>query len=89
MTDSGLNYLLQFCKIQKGERIGNIEALGFETLNNASQMGHLIINCKCHKSDKIFKVSASLLNWKITKFQKGALRSLDYKSIGASDGEKY
>ena len=87
MDHSGLNYLLQFCKIEKGQRIGNIEAVGFETLSDASQMGHLIINCRCHKSDKNFRIRASVLNWKITKFQKGALNSLDYRSIGAGDSE--
>jgi hypothetical protein len=44
-------------------------------------MGHLMIDCKCHVCNKQFQISASELNWKITKFQKGFLNSLDYTSI--------
>ncbi len=77
----GLNYLLQFSKIQKGEKIGDLEAIGFQVRGNGSQMGHLMIDCKCHVCNKQFQISASELNWKITKFQKGFLNSLDYTSI--------
>ena len=27
MTDKGLEYLLNFCKIKKGERVGDLEAV--------------------------------------------------------------
>ena len=81
MSDKGLDYLLRFCKIQKNEKIGDIEAINFETIADESQMGHLIVQCNCSKLNKRFKISASVLNWKITKFQKGALDSLDYETI--------
>ena len=81
MSDKGLDYLLQFSKIQKNEKIGHIEAINFETIGDESQMGHLIVQCNCSKLNKRFKVSASALNWKITKYQKGALDSLDYETI--------
>ena len=81
MSDSGLDYLLRFSKIQKNEKIGDIEAINFEVIGNESQMGHLIVQCNCSKLNKRFKVSASVLNWKITKYQKGALDSLDYETI--------
>ena len=81
MSDSGLDYLLRFSKIQKNEKIGDIEAMSFETIGDESQMGHLIILCNCSKLNKRFKVSASALNWKITKFQKGGLKSLNYETI--------
>ena len=81
MSDSGLDYLLRFSKIQKNEKIGDIEAINFEAIGNESQMGHLIVQCNCSKLNKRFKVSASVLNWKITKFQKGNLDSLDYETI--------
>ena len=81
MSDSGLDYLLRFSKIQKNEKIGDIEAINFEAIGNESQMGHLIVQCNCSKLNKRFKVSASVLNWKITKFQKGNLDTLDYETI--------
>jgi len=81
MSESGLDYLLQFSKIQKNETIGDIQAINFETIGDGSQMGHLIVQCSCSKLNKFFKVSASVLNWKITKFQKGSLDSLDYETI--------
>ena len=81
MSDSGLDYLLQFSKIQKNEKIGDIKAISFETVGDGSQMGHLIVECSCNKLNKQFKVPASALNWKITKFKKGGLSSLDYESI--------
>ena len=81
MSDKGLDYLLQFSKIQKNEKIGDIEAINFEAIGNESQMGHLIVQCSCNKLNKQFKVPASVLNWKITKFKKGGLSSLDYESI--------
>jgi len=39
MANSGLDYLLSFSKIQKNEKIGEIEAIDFETINNGTQMG--------------------------------------------------
>ena len=81
MSDSGLDYLLRFSKIRKNEKIGDIEAINFEAIGDESQMGHLIVQCNCSKLNKRFKVSASVLNWKITKYQKGALDSLDYETI--------
>ena len=81
MENSGLDYLLQFSKIQKNEKIGHIEAVDFETINNATQMGHLIVKCKCHKRDKEFNIPASVINWKITKYLKGALKSLDCETV--------
>ena len=81
MSYKGLDYLLRFSKIQKNEKIGHIEAINFETIADESQMGHLIVQCNCSKLNKRFKVSASVLNWKITKYQKGALDSLDYETI--------
>ena len=81
MSDSGLDYLLRFSKIRKNEKIGDIEAINFEAIGDESQMGHLIVQCNCSKLNKRFKVSASVLNWKITKYQKGGLDSLDYETI--------
>jgi len=81
MSDSGLDYLLRFSKIQKNEKIGDIEAINFEAIRDESQMGHLIVQCNCSKLNKRFKVSASVLNWKITKYQKGGLDSLDHETI--------
>ena len=81
MSDSGLDYLLQFSKIKKNEKIGDIEAINFEATGDESQMGQLIVHCSCSKHKKHFKIPASVLNWKITKFQKGGLDSLNYKSI--------
>ena len=81
MSESGLDYLLRFSKIRKNEKIGDIEAINFEAIGDESQMGHLIVQCNCSKLNKRFKVSASVLNWKITKYQKGALDSLDYETI--------
>ena len=81
MENAGLNYLLRFSKIQKKEKIGDIEAIDFKTINNGTQMGHLIVRCKCHKHKKDFNISASILNWKITKFYKRASKPLDYASI--------
>ena len=81
MANSGLDYLLQFSKIQKNERIGDIEAVDFKVVNNGTQMGHLIIQCKCHKYDKVFDISASVLNWKISKYFKRASKSLDYTTV--------
>ncbi len=81
MANSGLDYLLQFSKIQTGEIIGNIEAIKFSVIKDASQMGHLIINCHCTKHYKQFNIAASILNWKITKFLKGSSQSLDYSTL--------
>ena len=85
MTNFGLNYLLRFSKIQAGETIGDIEAVGFETINRAKQMGDLVITCRCHKFKENFKIKASILNWKITKFRKGSLSSLDYATVRKLD----
>ena len=81
MANSGLDYLLRFSKIQKKEKIGDIEAIDFTTINNATQMGHLIIRCKCHKYKKEFNIAASILNWKISKFFKRSSEFLDYASV--------
>ena len=81
MTNFGLNYLLRFSKIQAGETIGDIEAVGFETINRAKQMGDLVITCRCHKAKENFKIKASVLNWKITKFRKGSLSSLNRSTV--------
>ena len=81
MPSFGLDYLLQFCKIQCGQQIGEIEALGFEVLKDGTQMGHLLINCICHKTKKRFQISANVLNWKITQFQKGGSRELNYECL--------
>ncbi|QNI53590.1 hypothetical protein SynBIOSE41_01066 [Synechococcus sp. BIOS-E4-1] len=81
MANSGLDYLLQFSKIQTGEIIGNIEAKDFSVIKDGSQMGHLIIDCRCTKYNKRFNIAASSLNWKITKFLKGSLQSLDYSTV--------
>ena len=81
MNHSGLNYLLQFSKIQKNEVIGSIEAIDFKVVNDGTQMGHLIVICKCDKHKKQFDIPASALNWKISKYLKGSLNSLDYASI--------
>ncbi len=84
MTHSGLEYLLEFSKIRKGERIGDIEAVDFKVSNNGIQMGHLTVICKCNKYNKQFSITANILNWKITKFSKKSLKSLDYESVCAS-----
>ena len=84
----GLNYLLQFSKIKKGEKIGDLEAIDFQIQGNGSQMGHLMIDCKCHICNKRFQISGSELNWKISKFQKGFLNSLDYTSISKNQFKK-
>ena len=81
MANSGLDYLLRFSKIQKNERVGDIEAIDFKVINNGTQMGHLIIHCKCHKYNKVFNISASVLNWKIGKYFKRASKSLDYTTV--------
>lgn len=70
MVNSGLDYLLRFSKIQRNEKIGDIQAIDFKTINAGTQMGHLIIRCKCNKYKKEFNIAASALNWKITKFLK-------------------
>ena len=81
MANSGLYYLQQFSKIQIGEIIGDIEAIDFTVTENGSQMGHLIITCNCTKHNKQFNIAASELNWKITKFLKRSLKSLDYTTV--------
>jgi len=81
MANSGLDYLLRFSKIQKKVRIGDIEAIDFKTIENGTQMGHLIIRCKCHKYKKDFDIAASVLNWKITQFLKRSSTSLDYATV--------
>ena len=81
MEHSGLDYLLRFSKIQRDERIGDIEAIDFKVINNGTQMGHLIIQCKCHKYNKEFNIAASVLNWKISKYFKKASKSLDYTTV--------
>ena len=81
MEHSGLDFLLRFSKIQRDEKIGDIEAIDFEVINNGTQMGHLIIQCKCHKYDKNFNIAASVLNWKISKYFKRASKSLNYKTV--------
>ena len=81
MANFGLDYLLQFSKIQKNERIGDIEAIDFKVINNGTQMGHLIIQCKCHKYNKGFDIAASELNWKISKYFKRASKSLNYTTF--------
>ena len=81
MISFGLDCLLRFSKIKRGEQIGDIEALGFNVLKDGSQMGHLMIDCICHKSEKRFQIPASVMHWKITKFQKGALLELDHRSF--------
>ena len=70
MANSGLDYLLNFSKIQKNEKIGDIEAIDFETINSGTQMGHLIVKCKCHKYKKDFNIAASMLNWNIFKYSR-------------------
>ena len=81
MKHSGLNYLSQYCKIKKNEVIGFIEAIDFKVTNDGTQMGHLMVVCRCEKHKKQFDISASVLNWKITKYIKGSLDSLDYNSV--------
>ena len=81
MEHSGLDFLLRFSKIQRDEKIGDIEAIDFEVINNGTQMGHLIIRCKCHKYDKNFNIAASKLNWNISKYFKKASKSLDYTTV--------
>ena len=87
MANSGLDYLLRFSKIQKNEKIGDIEAIDFETINSSTQMGHLIVKCKCHKYKKDFNIAASVLNWKITKYLKRSTQSLDYATVQKLDLE--
>ena len=82
MEDNGLEYLLSFCKIKKGERVGDLEAVDFQVYGEGRQMEQLLIDCICHKCNKRrvqspFQIPASVLNWKITKFKKGGLPSLD------------
>ena len=87
MKQSGINYLLQFSKIQLNQCIGDIEAVDFKVLGDGTQMGHLIVSCECKKYLKRFDVPASVLNWKISKFLKGSVDRLDYASItGDQDG---
>ena len=88
MKNSGLNYLLRFSKIQKNEKVGDIEAIDFKTIENGTQMGHLIITCKCYKYKKQFNIAASILNWKITKFIKGTSKSLDYATVFKLEQER-
>ena len=88
MTNSGLNYLLQFSKIQKNEKVGDLEAIDFKTIKDGTQMGHLIITCKCGKYKKQFNIAASILNWKISKFIKGTSKSLDYETVFKLDQER-
>ena len=84
MTHSGLEYLLEYSKIQKGERIGDIEAVDFKVSKDGTQMGHLTVICECHRHQKQFLITANILNWKITKFLKKSLKSLDYESVSGS-----
>ena len=82
MTDKGLEYLLNFCKIKKGERVGDLEAVDFQVYGDGRQMEHLLIDCICHKCNRRsvqspFQIPASVLNWKITKYQKGGISTLD------------
>ena len=87
MKRSGIDYLLQFSKIQQDQCIGDVEAVGFKVLGDGTQMGHLIISCECKKYLKRFDVQGSVLNWKISKFLKGSVDRLDYASItGDQDG---
>ena len=81
MVNSGLDYLLRFSKIQRNEKIGDIEAIDFKTINTGTQMGHLIARCKCNKYKKEFNIAASVLNWKITKFLKRKSEFLDYSAV--------
>ena len=81
MKRSGIDYLLQFSKIQQNQCIGDVEAVDFKVLGDGTQMGHLIISCECKKYLKRFDVQASVLNWKISKFLKGSIECLDYASI--------
>ena len=81
MANSGLDYLLRFSKLQRNEKIGDIEAIDFKTINDGTQTGHLIVRCKCHKYKKDFDIAASVLNWKITKFLKKTSDSLDYATV--------
>ena len=81
MANSGLDYLLRFSKLQRNEKIGDIEAIDFKTINDGTQMGHLIVRCKCHKYNKDFDIAANVLNWKITKFLKKTSDSLDYATV--------
>ena len=79
---SGLNYLLQYSKIQKFERIGDLEAINFQVLREGRQMGDLLIDCLCHRcnertKENPYQAIGSQLNWKISKFQKGTLNNLD------------
>ena len=89
MTHSGLDYLLEYCKIQKGERIGDIKAVDFKVSKDATQMGHLTVICKCYKHKKQFSITANILNWKITKFLKKSLKRLDYESVSGSARTKH
>ena len=87
MPNSGLDYLLRFSKLQRNEKIGDIEAIDFKTINDGTQMGHLIVRCKCHKYNKDFDIAASVLNWKITKYLKRSTQSLDYATVQKLDQE--
>ena len=82
MKGNALEYLLNFCKIKKGERICYLEAVNFQVYGNGRQMEHLLVDCICHKCNRRsvqspFQIPASVLNWKITKYQKGGMPDLD------------
>ena len=81
MANSGLDYLLQFSKIKKGQTIGGIQAIDFAVIKDGTQMGHLIITCNCTKYNQQFNIAASELNWRITKFLKGSMQSLDSSMV--------
>ena len=94
MKRSGIDYLLQFSKIQQNQCIGDIEAVNFKVLGDGTQMGHLIVSCECKKYLKKFDVQGSVLNWKISKFLKGSVDRLNYASIkgdqvGSSDVQNF
>ena len=79
---SGLTYLIRYSKIQKFERIGDLEAINFQVLRDGRQMGDLLIDCLCYRcnertKENPYQAIGSQLNWKISKFQKGSLKSLD------------
>ena len=79
---SGLNYLIEYSKIKKFERIGDLEAINFQVLGDGRQMGDLLIDCLCHRcnertKENPYQAIGSQLNWKISKFQKGTLNNLD------------
>ena len=81
MANSGLDYLLQFSKIKMGQTIGGIQAIDFAVIKDGTQMGHLIITCNCIKYNKQFDIAASELNWRITRFRKGSIQSLDSSTV--------